>query len=74
MTKLTLTPKQIQAIFDAGYNRGQSEASAFEWGCRASGKREDDLIDIVVEVANELGFHDEVTFEEVKKWFEEENE
>jgi hypothetical protein len=50
---------------------GESEASAFEWGCRAAGRAKDDLIDALVDAINDQGHIHDVTFSEVSEWFDE---
>lgn len=42
-TKLTLTPKQVRAIYDAGIKRGEDCATAYEWGSRPTGGQFDEL-------------------------------
>jgi len=38
MTRLlTFTPAQIVAIYEAGMERGNEEAAAFDWGSHAAG-------------------------------------
>ncbi len=45
---LTLTAKQVRAIYDAGRKRGNDEAVSYEWGTRPQGDRYDDLRDELV--------------------------
>lgn len=46
MFTIELTPKQIEAIFDAGRERGSDEATAYDWGSKARGERLDGLRDL----------------------------
>ena len=71
MRTVLLTLRQVEDIFNAGVKRGESEASAFEWGCRAAGRAKDDLIDALVDAINDQGHIHDVTFSEVSEWFDE---
>ena len=46
--ELTLTPEQIVEIYRAGMQRGSDEATAYDWGSRASGKMLDNLEDCLL--------------------------
>jgi asparagine synthetase B (glutamine-hydrolysing) len=56
--KIELSPAQIRAIYDAGYEKGERDQSAAEWGCRSvPSKNEEmvfdlaDILEVTVEVA-----------------------
>ena len=56
MTKeqtFSFTIEQIKDIFRAGIQRGEDEATAFDWGTRAWGNRFDGCVDIVHDIVNE---------------------
>lgn len=78
MKTLTVTMKQVIDIFRAGVDRGQSEASAFEWGCSPGGTKFDKLEDAIEKIVNEGNRWDNpnnVTFETIREWIKEaENE
>ena len=74
MKTFTLTMKQVIDIFRAGVDRGQSEASAFEWGCSAGGGKFDKLEDAIEEIVNEGIRWDDpnnVKFETIREWIKE---
>ena len=74
MRTLNLTIKNVVDIFNAGMRRGEleaSEASAFEWGCRASGSAKDELIDALVDALNSQGSTDDFTYSQVAEWMNE---
>lgn len=50
--KLALTFEQIQTIYKAGIRRGEEEASAYDWGTRASGDTDDNLSEAIHDIAN----------------------
>jgi hypothetical protein len=65
---LELTPKQIEAIFDAGRERGSDEATAYDWGQRASGERLDGLRDLLL-YDRQNGVVTELEMEERDEWW-----
>lgn len=71
MKTMTLTIDQIKHIFEAGISRGQNEAVAFDWGCRASGKKFDDLVEALIDIVNadkKWGDDGFVEWNEVEQW------
>ncbi len=68
MFTIELTPKQIEAIFDAGRERGSDEATAYDWGERASGERLDRLRELFFYDRN-LGVVNELEDAEQDEWW-----
>ena len=68
MRNFTLTMDQIKAIFDAGRNRGSDEATAYDWGGRASGKRYDNLVEVMFDIINKdiPNWDDQVRWDDVE--------
>lgn len=52
MTDRTFTFEQVKQIYEAGIRRGESQQSAYEWGCSAGGSKWDDAIEIIVDIVN----------------------
>jgi hypothetical protein len=48
MAAITLTPKQVLAIYKAGIERGADEATAYDWGCHPTGSFLDPLENAMV--------------------------
>lgn len=67
MKNFTLTMDQIKAIFDAGRDRGSDEATAYDWGGRASGKRYDNLVEVMFDIINKdiPNWDDQVRWDDV---------
>lgn len=40
------------AVYQAGIRRGQAEANAYDWGCRPTGKQEDELVEALYDHLN----------------------
>ena len=72
MQTFTFTVDQIKEIYKAGIKRGNDEATAFEWGCRASGKEFDECIEaihIIVNAGKAFTDDDYTTYDVVEEWF-----
>lgn len=68
---LTLSPAQIKYIYEAGIKRGSDEATAFDWGCNASGNHYDGLIEAVHSILNtDVTWEDRVLWSEVEGMLE----
>ncbi len=67
MRNFTLTMDQIKAIFDAGRHRGSDEATAYDWGSNATGKRYDNLVDVMFDIINKdiPNWDDQVRWDDV---------
>ena len=70
MGERTYTLADMIAAYEAGCERGNSEALAYDWGCRASGDHFDGLAEALHEVLNRgLSFDNAayVRFEDVER-------
>ena len=67
MRNFTLTMDQIKAIFDAGRDRGSDEATAYDWGSNATGKRYDNLVEVMFDIINKdiPNWDDQVRWDDV---------
>ena len=61
------TIEQIKAIYAAGIKRGGDEATAFDWGCRASGGQFDELEEALDDIWNDgKPFEDRLSYDEIR--------
>lgn len=70
----TLTLEEIKCIYQAGIRRGNDEATAYEWGSRASGDEYDECVEALQDIVNigfkwgDVGYTD---YKVVEGWFKE---
>lgn len=70
----TFTIDQIKQIYSAGIRRGSDEQCAHDWGCRASGKEYDELIDTFSDIVNDKKNWDDPDYKDwstIESWFKE---
>lgn len=74
MKKFTLNKEQLISVFNAGIERGEDQASSYEWGCCPHGKKLDNLVDAIYDIVNTGKTWDDpkyVARETVEDWFKE---
>jgi hypothetical protein len=70
----TFTIEQIKDIYRAGIRRGESQQSAYDWGCRASGDEYDECAEVIQDIINEgikWGEEGYTDHDVVESWFKE---
>lgn len=61
----------LDAVYRAGIRRGEDEATAFEWGSRASGGQYDNLVEALYDFVNhgvEFGHADYKDWDAIEAW------
>ena len=69
---MTFTIDQIKDIYRAGMRRGESEASAYEWGSSATGSTFDECVDAIHNIVNDgVNMFDDryIEYDVVEAWF-----
>jgi hypothetical protein len=66
---MTLTFDQIEEIYQAGVERGNDEATSYDWGCSPRNAYLDNLIDAISDIVNkDKEWDNRIRDEEIKTW------
>jgi hypothetical protein len=69
MKTMTLTFDQIEEIYQAGVERGNDEATSYDWGSSPRNAYLDNLIDAISEIVNkDKEWDNRISDEEIKTW------
>ena len=71
MKTMTLTMDQIKEIYDAGVERGNDEATSYDWGGSPRNAYHDNLIDAIFDIVNKNMTEEwdkRIKREEIKTW------
>lgn len=72
MQTFTFTIEQIKEIYQAGIDRGNDEATSFEWGSSPHGSKFDNCVQAIYDIINkDIEFDDEkrVGWKVIEGWF-----
>lgn len=68
--EFSMTAKELVEIYEAGINRGNEIATAYEWGSMPSGSRLDELENVLIWDSTGVGLCKDMDYDHKVAWWE----